>query len=260
MNRQEDGTRLLAVASLTKTYPDGAGAVRAVADVGFTVEAGEFCAVMGASGSGKSTLLHLIAALTSPDEGAIAIDGQDLFAMGDRARTLFRRENVGLVFQAFNLLPDLTGRDNIVLPTLLGGPELPEGEPDHVIDRLGLADCCARLPDAMSGGEQQRVAIARALVTRPRLLLADEPTGNLDSANSEDLCRLLRDLCREHDTTVLMVTHDPTVAFVADRLLIMRDGAVIEDVSRDAFADAGALARHLVESPTPVPVARASVT
>jgi len=241
------GSPVLSVAGLVKTYPYGAGRVQALDGVDFSMDSGEFVAVMGASGSGKSTLVHLIAGLSDPDQGGIHINGQDLLAMGDRARTLFRRRHIGLVFQAFNLIPDLSGRENILIPSMLGGADLDPAEPDAVIGKLGIADSSDRLPDAMSGGEQQRVAIARALVTRPDLLLADEPTGNLDTANSRSLCTLLRGLCQESGTTVLMVSHNPAVAFNADRILIMCDGRILEDVARDRFEDAGALGRYFTD-------------
>ncbi len=239
---------ILEVRGLRKSYPYGAGEVRALDGVGFTLKRGEFVAVMGASGSGKSSLLHLIAGLTAPDEGKVEVAGEDLFAMNDYRRTRFRRERIGLIFQAFNLIPDLSGRDNILLPSLLGGLELPEGEPDGVIEHLGIRGCCERRPDAMSGGEQQRVAIARALVTRPVLLLADEPSGNLDTANSDELCHLLKKQCGLHRTAVLMVTHNPAVAFTADRVLLMRDGRIVEDEPRERFADAAALGAHFAEA------------
>lgn len=246
---------ILTVTGLTKRFRYAGGEIRAVEHVEFTVGEGEFVAVVGPSGSGKSTLLHLIAGLCDADRGSIKIDGHDILAMRERQRTLFRRRRIGLVFQAFNLIPDLTGRENILLPSLLGSVKLGADEPEAVIKELGIAECAERLPDAMSGGEQQRVAVARALVTRPGLLLADEPSGNLDTANSRSLCEMVRRLGGEHGTTVLMVTHNPAVAYYADRILVMRDGAIIEDVARDRFSDAAALGRHytrLFEAARPV--------
>lgn len=242
---------ILSVQGLTKSYPYGSGRVKALDGVDFSINPGEFVAVMGASGSGKSTLVHLIAGLSDPDQGGIQIDGKDIQAMGDFERTLFRRRHIGLVFQAFNLIPDLTGRENILIPSMLGNTELDPAEPDEVIRKLGITESSTRLPDAMSGGEQQRVAIARALVTRPGLLLADEPTGNLDTTNSRSLCDLLRKLCNENETTVLMVSHNPSIAFNADRILIMCDGRIVEDVTRDKYNDAGALSRHFTEMLNP---------
>lgn len=238
---------ILAVSGLSKRFHHAAGIVQAVDDVSFSLARGEFVAVMGASGSGKSTLLHLIAGLTGPDTGGIRIASRDLLAMGDGERTRFRRDRVGLIFQAFNLIPDLTGRENILLPSLLGAPPPPPGEPEALIEKLGIAAVCRRRPDAMSGGEQQRIAIARALVTRPALLLADEPTGALDTANSQRLCDLLKQLSAASGTSVLMVTHNPIVAFWAERILVMRDGRLIEDVPRTAFADLGSFSQHYAE-------------
>jgi putative ABC transport system ATP-binding protein len=212
---------------LTKRFHSGAGVVEAVRDVSLRLERGEFVAVMGASGSGKSTLLHLLAGLTRPDEGTIRVMGADIHALSDRGLTYFRRKHIGLIFQAFNLIPSLSGEENIELPMLLGGEA---GDPERVnslIERLGLQQVRKRHPDAMSGGEQQRVAIGRALVRGPSLILADEPTGSLDSANGRRLCDLFRELCAESGSTVLMVTHNPVVAFSAKRFLILRDGQLV---------------------------------
>jgi putative ABC transport system ATP-binding protein len=170
-----------------------------------------------------------------------------MLRLGDGARTLFRRNRIGLIFQAFNLIPDLTGRENILLPSLLGSAPVAASEVDGLIGRLGIASVCARRPDAMSGGEQQRIAIARALVSRPGLLLADEPTGALDTANSQRLCELLKGLCAERGTTVLMVTHNPVVAFWAERILVMRDGRMVEELKRSRFADLGAFSQHYAD-------------
>jgi putative ABC transport system ATP-binding protein len=238
---------ILSVAQLSKRFQHAAGPVQAVDEVAFQLSHGEFVAVMGASGSGKSTLLHLIAGFTTADSGRIAITGRDLIAMGETERTRFRRDRIGLIFQAFNLIPDLTGRENILLPSRLGGTAPAAGEPDALIDALGIGAVCRRHPDAMSGGEQQRVAIARALVARPALLLADEPTGALDTANSQRLCGLLRTQSAACGTTVLMVTHNPVVAFWADRILVMRDGRLVEDLRRDRFADLGAFSQHYAD-------------
>ncbi len=238
---------LLRVSALTKSFPYGRSSVQAVTDVSFTVARGELVAVMGPSGCGKSTLLHLIAGLTDPDDGAISIDGLDMLGLSESRRTLFRRQHIGLVFQAANLIPDLSGRENIVLPAMLGGTALKAGEPEALIAALGIEDASGRLPDAMSGGEQQRVAIARALVTGPALLLADEPTGNLDTGNSHSLCALLTSTCRENGSTVLMVTHNPAVAHFADRILIMRDGALIEELPKERFGTVGELGQHYLD-------------
>jgi putative ABC transport system ATP-binding protein len=238
---------ILEVIRLTKRFKSRGGAVEAVRNVSFTVEQGEFVAVMGASGSGKSTLLHLIAGLTTPDEGAVKIAETDLFSLSDYRRTVFRRNHIGLIFQAFNLLPTLSGTENISLPVLLGGRKENAGEINHLIAKLGLNEVCGRSPDTMSGGEQQRIAVCRALATQPSLVLADEPTGSLDSKNSQRLCRTLQDLCREKNTTVLMVTHNPVVAFYAQRVMVLKDGQIIHEGSTREFSSAQEFSLRYVE-------------
>jgi putative ABC transport system ATP-binding protein len=180
--------------------------------------------------SGKSTLLHLMAGLTSPDAGRILINGQNIAGMSDRQLTLFRRRYVGLVFQAFNLIPTLSARENITLPLMLDGRGLASlnGKVDELLERLGLSQRAGHRPDVMSGGEQQRVAIGRALIADPAVILADEPTGNLDSQNSKSICELLRDLSIIHGKTIVMVTHEPAVAAYAHEVAIMKDGHLIE--------------------------------
>jgi putative ABC transport system ATP-binding protein len=215
---------ILQIERLTKCFRNGDTFVEAVRAVNLTVARGEFAAVMGASGSGKSTLLHLAAGLTRPDEGVVRIEGTDINALDDYALTVFRRKHIGLVFQSFNLIPSLTGRENIVLPMLLGGGARDAGRVDPLIARLGLEGVRDRHPDAMSGGEQQRVSIGRALASSPSLILADEPTGSLDSVNGRKLCAIFRELCRDSGVTVLMVTHNPVVAFAASRFIILKDG------------------------------------
>jgi putative ABC transport system ATP-binding protein len=190
---------------------------------------------MGASGSGKSTLLHLMAGLATPDSGRVVIRGQDLGGMNDRELTLFRRRNIGLVFQAFNLIPTLTAEENIALPLLLDGKHTAETAPKiaELAETLGLTSRLQHRPDAMSGGEQQRVAIGRALVTDPAVLLADEPTGNLDSANSKAVCELLRDLSQIHNKTIVMVTHEPAVAAYAQEVAVIKDGRLVQRFATD---------------------------
>jgi len=206
-------------------------------------------AVMGASGAGKSTLLHLVAGLTDPNEGRVAINGTDLFALRDHERTLFRRRHIGLVFQAFNLIPTLTGEENIALPLLLGesghGPR--KDGVGELVAGLGLTEVRHRCPDAMSGGEQQRIAIGRALVTRPSLVLADEPTGSLDSVNGRKLCDIFRKLCLEGGGTVLMVTHNPVVASAAARVVILNDGRIVSEFERSEYPTVQALTQHFIE-------------
>ena len=220
----------LIVENVSKAYRQGDRAVQALAGVSLAVERGQFLAVMGASGSGKSTLLHLVAGLTSPDSGKILINNVDIASMPDRELTLFRRRSIGLVFQGFNLIPTLSARDNVALPLLLDGKNGTgvSTKADELLSTLGLSHRGDHRPDMMSGGEQQRVAIGRALVTDPAVILADEPTGNLDSSSSKSVCELLRDLCAIHGKTIVMVTHEPSVAAFAQEVAVMKDGKLID--------------------------------
>lgn len=220
----------LVVENVTKSFRQGHRVVQALAGVSLAVERGQFLAIMGASGSGKSTLLHLMAGLTTADTGKVHVNGTELSSLTDRELTLFRRRHIGLVFQAFNLIPTLSAEENLALPLMLDG-RLGDAENRKVgelIDRLGLATRRGHRPDALSGGEQQRVAIGRALVSDPAVLLADEPTGNLDSANSKAVCELLRDLSAMHAKTIVLVTHEPTVAAYAQEVAVIRDGRLVE--------------------------------
>ncbi|MCX7805391.1 MAG: ABC transporter ATP-binding protein [Planctomycetota bacterium] len=237
---------VLEVEGLTKRFESGDQIIEAVRDVSLTLSRGEFTAVMGPSGSGKSTLLHLVAGLTRPDAGRVRIEGTDIFALSDYRRTVFRRERVGLIFQAFNLIPSLTAEENILLPLLLGKRDPVADEVERLISCLGLNDVRRRRPDSMSGGEQQRVAIARALATGPSLILADEPTGSLDTINGRKLCETFRRLCGGGRTAVLMVTHNPAVAFFAERIVFMRDGRVVCRVERREFPSVQDLSRYYV--------------
>src|SRR6185295_17504635 len=196
---------------------------------------------MGASGSGKSTLLHLMAALTPPDGGRVLVNGQDLTKLNDRELTLFRRRNIGLVFQAFNLIPTLSAEENVALPLMLDGRNGSDAaaKVDELLHNLGLASRRGHRPDAMSGGEQQRVAIGRALVTDPAVILADEPTGNLDSANSRSVCELLRDLSSIHNKTIVMVTHEPSVAALAQEVAVLKDGKLVERFATEGTGNGG---------------------
>ena len=215
-------------AGLTKIYGTGTNRVTALADVSLTVQRGEFLAIMGASGSGKSTLLHLLAGLTERSSGEVRINGVDMANMSDAERTRFRRRNIGIVFQAFNLIPTLTAEENILLPSLIEGTEQQAREKlETLLETLELRDRRRHRPDSLSGGEQQRVAIARALMMQPALVLADEPTGNLDSDNSERLCKILRTLCDEQQRTIVLVTHDAHVASYGDRCITLKDGRII---------------------------------
>src|SRR3954447_10469326 len=204
----------LVVENVRKQFRQGDRAVAALDGVSLEVPQGQFLAIMGASGSGKSTLLHLMAGLAMPDEGRVVIDGTELKGMSDRNLTLFRRRHIGLVFQAFNLIPTLSAEENLALPLMLDKKNATDmsAKVEELLKRLGMSSRRAHRPDAMSGGEQQRIAIGRALVIDPAVILADEPTGNLDSANSKEVCELLRDLSIILGKTIVMVTHEPTVA------------------------------------------------
>ena len=234
----------LVVERATKTFRQGDREVLALAGVSLDVQRGQFLAVMGASGSGKSTLLHLMAGLTKADGGAVVVNGEDLGKMNDRELTLFRRRNIGLVFQSFNLIPTLTAEENIGLPLALDGKDTgpARAKVEELLASLGLDKRRHHRPDAMSGGEQQRVAIGRALVTDPAVVLADEPTGNLDSANSRSVCELLRDLSAVHGKTIVMVTHEPTVAAYAQEVAVLRDGKLVERFPTDEAGGGQALA------------------
>ena len=212
--------------NLTKRFQSGGGVVEAVRGVSFKLARGEFVAVMGASGSGKSTLLHLLAGLTQPDEGTVEIMGTNVGALSDRGLTDFRRKHVGLVFQAFNLIPSLTGEENIELPMLLGGEAGDAAQVDKLISRLGLERVRGRHPDSMSGGEQQRIAIGRALVRGPSVILADEPTAELDRAHAQEVIDALQGLAGD-GVTVVTASHDADVVGALGRVVRMRDGAVV---------------------------------
>jgi putative ABC transport system ATP-binding protein len=220
---------------LTKIFRQGAAEIRALDDLSLSVSKGEFVAVMGASGSGKSTLLHVLAGLTTADQGRVLIDGQDLAVMSDAQLTRFRRQRIGLVFQAFNLIPTLSAEDNIRLPAGRG-PGTDE-RLEHLLAHLGIAARRHHRPDALSGGEQQRVAIARALITDPALVLADEPTGSLDSQAGQALCKLLRGLCDEEGRTIILVTHEPSVAAWARRIIVLKDGQQLTEFQSPAIGD-----------------------
>jgi len=214
-----------------KTFKQGASEITALAGVSLTIAKGEFVAVMGPSGSGKSTLLHLIGGLDRPTLGDVAVGGKVISQMGDDEVTLFRREKIGFVFQFFNLLPTLTAIENAALPAILDGRTEAEARSRSAVllERVGLAGRAGHLPEELSGGEIQRLAIARALVFSPPILLADEPTGNLDSRTGAAILQLMRDINRQEDSTVVMVTHDRTAAAFGDRLIHLKDGALIEE-------------------------------
>ena len=219
---------LLEVKEISKTYGSGEAAVEALKNVSFSVEKGEFLAIVGESGSGKSTLLNMIGALDAPTSGKVIIDGKDIMAMKDNAATIFRRRNIGFIFQAFNLIPELTVEQNIVFPLLLDYQKPDQKYLDELLDVLNLENRRMHLPSQLSGGQQQRVAIGRALITRPSIILADEPTGNLDSQNSSEVIALLKDASRKYGQTIIMITHNRVIAQAADRILQVRDGVVTD--------------------------------
>jgi putative ABC transport system ATP-binding protein len=238
----------VAARGLTKSFGTGAARVEALRGIDLTIAPGEFVAVMGASGSGKSSLLHLLAGLELPTSGTVHVGGVEITSLGDDERTLLRRRRVGVIFQAFHLLDVLSAEENVALPLAIGGcgSKRARARAGAALERVGLAHRRRHLPRELSGGEQQRVAIARALVIDPVLLLADEPTGNLDTANSRQVLTLLRELVDRSGHTLLLVTHDPAQAALADRLIRLRDGAVCaeERCGRARPPDHGSGAPH----------------
>src|SRR5690349_14250201 len=216
--------------SVARRYGEGESAVDALRGVSLEVLSGELTSVMGPSGSGKSTLMHILAGLDRPTSGTVEISGSDITRMNDNELTLLRREHIGFIFQFFNLLPMLTAEENILLPLSLAG-EKPDREwVDELIGKVGLADRRGHRPSELSGGQQQRVAIARSLITKPTVLFADEPTGNLDSTTSEEILQLLRNSVDEYGQTIVMVTHDARAAAIADRILLLADGQIVRDM------------------------------
>jgi putative ABC transport system ATP-binding protein len=222
---------LLEVKEISKTYGAGETAVKALKKVSFSVPKGEFVAVVGESGSGKSTLLNLLGALDKPTSGKVYIDGKDTFTMKERELTIFRRRNIGFIFQAFHLIPELTVEQNILFPILLDHQKPDVKYLEELLFILNLQERRDHLPSQISGGQQQRVAIGRALMTRPSLILADEPTGNLDSQNSSEVITLLKETSRKYEQTIVMITHNRSIAQAADRVLQVSDG-VITDFGR----------------------------
>ena len=222
---------LLEVKSISKTYGRGEAAVHALRNASFTVPKGEFVAVVGESGSGKTTLLNMIGALDVPTSGKVFIGGQDIFAMKDKKLTIFRRRNIGFIFQSFNLIPELTVEQNIIFPVLLDYQKPDKNYLEELLTVLNLKERRHHLPSQLSGGQQQRVAIGRALITRPALILADEPTGNLDTQNSHEVIALLKEASREYEQTIVMITHSRSTAQAADRVLQVSDG-VLTDFGR----------------------------
>ena len=219
---------ILKVENLCKTYGAGEAKVEALKQVSFSLCRGEFAAVVGESGSGKSTLLNCIGALDTPTSGHILMDGQDLFAMKDEQRTIFRRRNIGFIFQSFQLIPELNVEQNIAFPLLLDYRKPKKTEVDELLELLGLTERRCHLPSQLSGGQQQRVAIGRALITKPKLILADEPTGNLDTKNSQDVIALLTQASRHYQQTILMITHNSNLTASVDRVFRVSDGVLTD--------------------------------
>jgi putative ABC transport system ATP-binding protein len=224
---------IVTASEVTRRYGEGAAAVDALAGVSVEFERGRYSAIMGPSGSGKSTLMHILAGLDRPTSGTVQIDGVEITGLDDADLTKLRRDKLGFIFQFFNLIPVLTAKENILLPLSIAGRDAEPAYLDQLVETVGLQDRLTHRPAELSGGQQQRVAVARALVSRPAVVFADEPTGNLDSKASEELLRMLRRSVDEFGQTVVMVTHDPEAASYADRLLVLRDGLVVHD------ADAG---------------------
>lgn len=222
---------LLEVRNICKTYGSGETAVNALKDVSFSVAKGEFVAIVGESGSGKTTLLNMLGALDTPTSGKVLIDGKDTFSMKERELTVFRRRNIGFIFQSFNLIPELTVEQNMVFPVLLDYQKPNGRHMEELLEALKLKERRRHLPSQLSGGQQQRVAIGRALMTRPSLILADEPTGNLDSQNSSEVIAMLKEASKKYEQTIIMITHNRGIAQTADRVLQVSDG-VLADLGR----------------------------
>ena len=220
---------ILRVENLNKTYGKGENQVKAVDNVSFSVQKGEFVAIIGASGSGKSTLLHLIGGVDRPTSGKVFIDGKDIYTLNDDNLAIFRRRQIGLIYQFYNLIPVLNVSENITLPTKLDGRDVDERRLNDLLKTLGLEKRKYNLPNQLSGGQQQRVSIGRAMMNEPALMLADEPTGNLDSKASEEIISLLRLSNKKYNQTVIVITHDEKIALEADRIITIDDGKIIKD-------------------------------
>ena len=220
---------ILKIENLTKVYGEGENQVRALDGVSFSVEKGEFLAIIGPSGSGKSTLLHILGGVDRPTAGKVFVDGQDVYAQNDEKLAIFRRRQVGLIYQFYNLIPVLTAEENMTLPVLLDGREVNRERLEELLDTLALKDRRKNLPNQLSGGQQQRVSIGRALMNAPAVVLADEPTGNLDSKNSQEIVQLLKYSNRHYGQTLIVITHDESIALQADRIIAIEDGKIVRD-------------------------------
>jgi putative ABC transport system ATP-binding protein len=232
----DDGA-MVAATGLVRRYGEGDTAVEALRGVSLEIDAGRMTAIMGPSGSGKSTLMHLLAGLDSPTEGSIVLAGTEITGLSEKKLTMLRRETIGFVFQFFNLLPMLTAEENVTLPLAIAGEKPDEAWLEELLDAVGIADRRSHRPAELSGGQQQRVAVARALVTRPKVLFADEPTGNLDSGSSKEVLSMLRHAADEWGQTIVMVTHDAGAAAMADRILFLADGRIVRDLEESTAAE-----------------------
>ena len=220
---------LLKIEKLTKIYGSGENEVRALDNVSFSVEKGEFLAIIGPSGSGKSTLLHILGGVDRPTSGKVWLDGQDVYAQDEEQLAIFRRRQVGLIYQFYNLIPVLNVVENMTLPVLMDGRKVNEERLEELLDTLGLKDRTSNLPTQLFGGQQQRVSIGRALMNAPSVVLADEPTGNLDSKNSQEIVELLRSSNLKYNQTLIVITHDESIALQADRIIAIEDGRITRD-------------------------------
>jgi putative ABC transport system ATP-binding protein len=220
---------ILKVEHVSKIYGKGETSVKALDDVSFSVEQGQFVAIIGPSGSGKSTLLHILGGVDTPTKGKVYVAGNDMYTLNESALAIFRRRQIGLIYQFYNLIPVLNVEENITLPLLLDHRKVEQKNLDELVDILGLSTRLSHLPNELSGGQQQRVSIARALIASPTLVLADEPTGNLDRKNSEEIVALLKQLHKEKNQTLIIITHDESIALQADRIISIEDGRIVKD-------------------------------
>lgn len=220
---------ILKVEHVSKIYGKGETSVKALDDVSFSVEQGQFVAIIGPSGSGKSTLLHILGGVDTPTKGKVYVDGNDMYTLNESALAIFRRRQIGLIYQFYNLIPVLNVEENITLPLSLDHRKVEQKNLDELVDILGLSTRLSHLPNELSGGQQQRVSIARALIASPTLVLADEPTGNLDRKNSEEIVALLKQLHKEKNQTLIIITHDESIALQADRIISIEDGRIVKD-------------------------------